>query len=135
MKRLLYHLKTPETKLISSSGNKEGKRTDRSATNKPRGNCTSVDHPACIWSDFKCLAASWPFLSPGRGRVLPAHQSILGFATFAAEPQLTAPHGVWSHHCHLERDFAAGTENFTPAQHQLRAQDTFTAPHLWQGGL
>lgn len=123
MERLLSHGKTPGTKLVSSCGNKEGKRADRSATNKPRGNCACIDHPALILSYFKWLAASWPFLSLGRGRVLPECPGICYLCGKAP-----APSAMWSHHCHLERDFAAGTEHFTPAQQQLGAQDTLGCP-------
>lgn len=123
MERLLSHGKTPGTKLVSSCGNKEGKRADRSATNKPRGNCACIDHPALILSYFKWLAASWPFLSLGRGRVLPECPGICYLCGKAP-----APSAMWSHHCHPERDFAAGTEHFTPAQQQLGAQDTLGCP-------
>lgn len=86
----MSHGKTPETKLISSRGNKEGKRADRSATNKSRGNRTSADHPAFILSDLKCLAASWPFLSPGRGRGFQ-----LTRVSWDLLPPLKSPSSTW----------------------------------------
>lgn len=120
---------TPGTKLISSQGNKEGERADRSATNKPTGNCTSIDHPAFILSDFKFLAVNWPFLSPGRGRVLPAQQSVLGFATSAAGPQLPVPCGYWKGTLQLAQSFSLQLNN------NSGTRTPSTAPRLWQGGL